>query len=69
MMAGMAPIMSVLMMGLDMRAMQPWEPLFWFVMSLGVIVGFAVAYAPNVWMVSKLLKHAAAGDRCVEVLP
>ena len=28
MMAGMAPVMSFLMMGRDMRAMQPWEPLF-----------------------------------------
>lgn len=50
MMAGMAPVMSFLMMGRDMRAMQPWEPLFWFVMSLGVIIGFAFAYLPNVWM-------------------
>jgi hypothetical protein len=36
-----------------MRAMQPWEPLFWFVM----FVGFAFAYLPNVWMVAKVLKH------------
>ena len=57
MMAGMAPTMSLLMMGRDMRAMQPWEPLFWFVMSIGVIVGFAFAYLPNVWMVAKRLKH------------
>src|SRR5919109_2672436 len=57
MMAGMAPVMSFLMMGRDMRAMQPWEPLFWFVMSLGVIVGFAMAYLPNLWMVGKELKH------------
>ncbi len=63
MMAGMAPVMSFLMMGSDMRAMQPWEPLFWFVMSLGVIVGFAVAYAPNVWMVAKLLKHGLMTER------
>src|SRR5882724_8843757 len=53
MMAGMAPVMSFLMMGSDMRAMQPWQPLFWFVMSLGVIVGFAAAYPANVWMVAK----------------
>jgi len=63
MMAGMAPVMSFLMMGRDMRAMQPWEPLFWGVMSLGVIVGFAVAYAPNVWMVAKLLKHGLMTGR------
>jgi hypothetical protein len=46
-----------LMMGRDMRAMEPTEPLFWGVMSLGVIVGFATAYPVNVWMVSKNLKH------------
>ena len=43
MMAGMAPVMVLLMMGRDMRAMWPGEPLFWMVMSLGVIAGFAVA--------------------------
>src|SRR6266851_7556457 len=43
MMAGMAPVMSLLMMGRDMRAMVPTELTFWGVMSLGVIEGFAVA--------------------------
>jgi len=57
MMAGMAPTMIFLMMGRDMRAMQPTEPVFWFVMSLGVVVGFAVAYPVNVWMVARNLKH------------
>ena len=55
--AGMFPVMIFLMMGRDMRAMEPTEPLFWGVMSLGVIVGFATAYPVNVWMVSKNLKH------------
>jgi len=55
--AGMFPVMIFLMMGRDMRAMQPTEPLFWGVMSLGVIVGFATAYPVNVWMVSRNLKH------------
>ncbi len=45
------------MMGRDMRAMQPTEPVFWLVMSLGVVVGFAVAYPVNVWMVARNLKH------------
>jgi FtsP/CotA-like multicopper oxidase with cupredoxin domain len=57
MMAGMAPIMSFLMMGRDMRAMEPSELLFWGVMSLGVIVGFTTAYPANVWMVLRQLKH------------
>lgn len=57
MMAGMAPVMSLLMMGRDMRAMWPGEPLFWVVMSLGIIAGFAVAYPVNVWLVAIKLKH------------
>ena len=57
MMAAMAPTMSLLMMGRDMRAMVPTELIFWGVMSLGVILGFVVAYPFNVWMVSVGLKH------------
>lgn len=57
MMAGMAPTMSYLMMGRDMRAMDPLELVFWGVMSLGVMVGFATAYPFNVWMVKKGIKH------------
>jgi len=57
MMAGMAPVMSFLMMGSDMRAMEPTQLLFWGVMSLGVIAGFTLAYPSNVWMVARGLKH------------
>jgi FtsP/CotA-like multicopper oxidase with cupredoxin domain len=57
MMAGMAPVMTTLMMGRDMRAMWPGEPLFWFVMSLGVTAGFIVAYPMNVWLVKQGMKH------------
>jgi FtsP/CotA-like multicopper oxidase with cupredoxin domain len=57
MMAGMAPVMILLMMGRDMRAMWPGEALFWFVMSLGVTVGFLIAYPINVWLVAKGMKH------------
>ena len=57
MMAGMAPTMTFLMMGSDMRAMQPGELVFWGAMSLGIIVGFAVAYPSNVWLVKRRLKH------------
>lgn len=37
MMAAMAPVMSFLMMGLDMRAMEPTQLVFWGCMSLGVM--------------------------------
>jgi FtsP/CotA-like multicopper oxidase with cupredoxin domain len=63
MMAGMAPVMSFLMMGRDMRAMDPTEFLFWGVMSLGVIVGFATAYPANVWLVARRLKHGLMTQR------
>jgi FtsP/CotA-like multicopper oxidase with cupredoxin domain len=55
--------MSFLMMGRDMRAMDPTELVFWGVMSLGVIVGFAVAYPSNVWLVARSLKHGLMTER------
>jgi manganese oxidase len=55
--AGMFFVMVLLMMGRDMRAMEPTQPQFWFVMSIGVIVGFATAYPVNVWLVAQGLKH------------
>ena len=57
MMAGMAPVMSFLMMSRDMRAMLPSEMVFWGVMSIGVVAGFVTAYPSNVWMVVRGLKH------------
>ena len=57
MMAGMAPVMTMMMMGRDMRAMWPGELLFWFVMSMGVIAGFFLAYPMNVLLVARGLKH------------
>ena len=59
----MAPVMVLHMMGRDMRAMDPMELLFWGVMSLGVAVGFAVAYPFNVWMVSQQMKHGVMTRR------
>jgi FtsP/CotA-like multicopper oxidase with cupredoxin domain len=61
--AGMFPTMALLMMGRDMRAMEPTEPLFWAVMSLGVIIGFATAYPVNVWMVARNMKHGLMTSR------
>lgn len=63
MMAGMAPVMSFLMMGRDMRAMEPTEFLFWGVMSIGVIAGFTLAYPANVWLVARGLKHGLMTER------
>jgi hypothetical protein len=63
MMAGMAPVMSLLMMGRDMRAMEPTELLFWGVMSIGVMSGFVLAYPFNVWLVAAGLKHGLMTER------
>jgi FtsP/CotA-like multicopper oxidase with cupredoxin domain len=46
-----------------MRAMVPTELLFWGVMSLGVIAGFAAAYPANVWLVTRRLKHGLMTQR------
>jgi hypothetical protein len=57
MMAGMILVMVPLMMGRDMRAMEPSQLLYWGTMSLGVLAGFFAAYPVNVWLVAKGLKH------------
>ena len=62
-MAGMIPVMVAGMMGRDMRAMEPNQLLYWGVMSLGIIVGFATAYPVNWWLVAKGLKHGMGTDR------
>jgi Sec-independent protein secretion pathway component TatC len=55
--------MTLLMMARDMRAMNPSEPQFWFVMSVAVIAGFATAYPINLWLVAKNLKHGLMTER------
>lgn len=65
MMAGMFPTMVVLMMGRDMRAMEPTELVFWGTMSAAVLVGLVVAYPVNVWMVEKGLKHGMGTQRAL----
>ena len=64
-MAGMIPAMVFLMMGSDMRAMWPGEPLYWGVMSLATMVGAVLAYPVNVWLVAKGLKHGMGTVRAL----
>src|SRR5207253_5207733 len=49
MMAGMFPIMVYLMMGRDMRAMEPTQLVFWGAMSAAVAVGLLTCYPVNLW--------------------
>jgi hypothetical protein len=65
MMAGMFPTMVILMMGRDMRAMDPTEFVFWGTMSAAVLVGLVVAFPINWWMVDKNLKHGMGTQRAL----
>lgn len=55
-MAGMIPVM-VILMSLDMRAMEATDIRFWGVMSLASVVGLIIAYPVNWWLVANKLKH------------
>src|SRR5262245_61210409 len=55
-MAGMVPTVMALRAHIP-SAGDPLKPTFWFVMSMGLLVGFMVAYPMNWWLVAHHLKH------------
>lgn len=55
-MAGMVPAMLILN-ALISGPVGPGTPVFWFVMSMALLVGFACAYPMNWWLVRHHLKH------------
>jgi hypothetical protein len=55
-MAGMLPTVMTLRKYVS-SADNPMTPNFWFVMSMGLLVGFVVAYPINWWLVANHLKH------------
>ncbi|PWT88822.1 MAG: hypothetical protein C5B56_08125 [Proteobacteria bacterium] len=55
-MAGMVPTVMLLRARIPAAA-DPATPSFWFVMSMGLLVGFIVAYPMNWWLVANHLKH------------
>jgi Domain of unknown function (DUF4396) len=55
-MAGMVPTVMTLRAHIPAAA-DPATPSFWFVMSMGLLVGFIVAYPMNWWLVAHHLKH------------
>jgi hypothetical protein len=61
-MAGMIPVMVVLMLA-DRRAMEPTSPRFWGIMALATMVGAVVAYPINVWLVRMGFKHGMGTER------
>ena len=55
-MAGMVPTVMALKSRIPFAA-DPASPRFWFVMSMGLLVGFIFAYPMNWWLVANHLKH------------
>ena len=55
-MAGMVPTVMALKARIP-SASDPTTPSFWFVMSMGLLVGFIFAYPMNWWLVAHHLKH------------
>jgi hypothetical protein len=55
-MAGMVPTVMALRRVVP-SANDPTTPNFWFVMSMGLLVGFIIAYPMNWWLVANHLKH------------
>jgi Domain of unknown function (DUF4396) len=55
-MAGMIPTVMTLRRHVP-SADNPATPNFWFVMSIGLLVGFIIAYPMNWWLVANKLKH------------
>jgi hypothetical protein len=55
-MAGMVPTVMTLRARIPAAA-DPTTPSFWFVMSMGLLVGFLFAYPMNWWLVAHHLKH------------
>lgn len=63
-MAGMIPVMIVLMTR-DMAAMEPTSLRFWGIMSLATLVGAALAFPVNRWLVKNGLKHGMGTERAL----
>ncbi len=55
-MAGMVPTAMLLRKHIPYSG-DPASPQFWFVMSMGLLVGFIFAYPMNWWLVANHLKH------------
>lgn len=54
-MFGWMAIAAVLWLGMEPR---PDTPQFWFMMQIGMVLGFATAYPANWWLVQRGVKHA-----------
>jgi hypothetical protein len=48
--------MAIVALGTTWHA-NPTEPVFWFMMQIGMIIGFFTSYPANIWLVKKRIKH------------
>jgi Domain of unknown function (DUF4396) len=65
-MAGMVPTVMALRMQIA-SGTDPLTPAFWFVMSIGLLVGFAIAYPMNWWLVQRFRISAAMDHAVVSI--
>jgi uncharacterized protein YqgC (DUF456 family) len=49
-------ILALVIFGTTWHA-NPTEPVFWFMMQIGMIIGFFTSYPANIWLVKKRIKH------------
>ena len=66
-MAGMVPTVMTLRR-LIASGTDPVTSAFWFVMSIGLLVGFVIAYPMNWWLVANHLKHGMMTVRPADML-
>ena len=54
---GWMTIVALVIFGTTWHA-NPTEPIFWFVMQIGMTIGFFTSYPANMWLVKKGIKHS-----------
>ena len=54
---GWMAIVALVIFGTTWHA-NPTEPVFWFMMQVGMTIGFFTSYPANIWLVKKGIKHA-----------
>jgi hypothetical protein len=53
---GWMAIVALIMFGTTWHA-NPTEPIFWFMMQVGMTIGFFTSYPANRWLIEKGIKH------------
>jgi hypothetical protein len=54
---GWMAIVALVIFGTTWHA-NPTEPVFWFMMQIGMSIGFFTSYPANIWLVKKGIKHS-----------